>query len=332
MAFIGNSKRIQEIRERIPKIALSDFTIMLYGETGCGKGVVADEIHKASSRAKQPFITVNCTAIPETLLESELFGAEKGAYTGSHARRIGLFEQANNGTIFLDEIGDLSLLSQVKLLRVIQEKKIRRVGGELEFDINVRIIAATHRDLRKLIEVGKFREDLFYRLNVLTLDIPSLREHKDDIKDLVEFYLEKNSFKTCTIEPLALQRLTELNYYGNVRELENYILKLIIEAENKIIDLNLVEKIIRENQFALSPIVAEANEQFLYIKYLINEVKAGKEANAFAPYEKSFIKNIIKLSDGNVSEAAQLSGLSRPGFRNKIREYNLQESLAESRE
>src|SRR5437762_11691044 len=192
-AIIGNSRAMQAVYKEIGRVAATAVTVLIRGETGTGKELVARAIYQHSSRAAQPFIAVTCAAIPETLLESELFGHERGAFTGAHARRIGRFEQADQGTIFLDEIGDLSLSTQVKLLRVLQEKYIQRVGGNEKIPVDVRVLAATHRDLESAMKENQFREDLFYRLSGVTIALPPLSQRPEDIPDLVKYFMQRSS-------------------------------------------------------------------------------------------------------------------------------------------
>ena len=225
--IIGRSRTMQHVLDIVGSISVKNVNILLTGETGSGKEMIANAIHYNSTRASKPFIGVNCAALSEGILESELFGHEKGSFTGSVSRRIGRFELADGGTIFLDEVGDLPLSTQVKLLRVLQEKSFERVGGNDQIKVDVRVIAATHRHLKQLIEKGKFREDLFYRLNVVNINLPPLRDRKDDIPRLVSSFIQKfNDEKEYGIQGVsreAMQILLNYNWPGNVRELENAI-------------------------------------------------------------------------------------------------------------
>ncbi|MGQ9846037.1 MAG: sigma-54-dependent transcriptional regulator [Bacteroidales bacterium] len=236
--MIGSSEKIMKIRELIDKIAPTDARVLITGENGTGKELVARLIHEKSLRSSGPFVEVNCAAIPSELIESELFGHEKGSFTSAIKQRIGKFEQANGGTLFLDEIGDMSLSAQAKVLRALQENKITRVGGEKDIPVNVRIIAATNKNLRNEIEKQNFREDLFHRLSVIVIHVPSLNERKEDIKELVEYFLKKicNEYgiPVKTIDNKALLELQKYNYKGNIRELHNIIERLIILGGQKI--------------------------------------------------------------------------------------------------
>ena len=240
--IVGTSTAIRNLIDIIERVARTDSTVLLLGESGTGKSLFAKTIHSLSDRKDKPFITINCAAIPEHLLESELFGYEKGAFTGAYTSRKGKFELANGGTVFLDEIGDMPLSLQPKILRVIQDKEIERIGGEKTIKVDVRIIAATNRDLKKLVEEGKFREDLYYRLNVIPIYIPALRERKEDIPLLVEYFLDaynKKHNKSVKISPEALKVMMDYEWSGNVRELENLIERLVIMKDDIIKDIDL---------------------------------------------------------------------------------------------
>ncbi|WP_051188572.1 sigma-54 interaction domain-containing protein [Proteocatella sphenisci] len=246
--LIGKSRQVAEIRETVYSIADADATVLITGETGVGKEIVARELYKNSNRKNNAYVKINCSAIPETLLESELFGYEKGAFTGAQNKeKLGLFEIADNGTLLLDEIGELPMHLQSKLLRVIQEKELRRVGGEKTRKIDVRIIAATNQDLKQLIKTGKFREDLYYRLNVIPLVIPPLRERKEDISVLVDFFADrfnKKHSKSKFIDRYAVDSMMEYDWPGNVRELENIIERLMIIGTGNIIMQSDIERIL----------------------------------------------------------------------------------------
>jgi len=237
--MIGESQKIQELRKLIKKIAPTEARVLITGENGSGKEIVAKQIYEMSHRANAPFIEVNCAAIPSELIESELFGHEKGSFTSAIKNRTGKFEQANNGTIFLDEVGDMSLSAQAKVLRCLQENVISPVGGNKSIKINVRVIAATNKDLHKEIELGNFREDLFYRLNVINIHIPKLDERKDDIPLLVEYFskiicCEQNIETPKIFLPDAIEELQNRTWNGNIRELRNVVEKLIILCDNEI--------------------------------------------------------------------------------------------------
>lgn len=235
--IVGESEVIQKVKENITRVAPTDARVLITGSNGSGKELVAKQIHLQSTRASQPLIEVNCAAIPAELIESELFGHEKGAFTSAMKQRIGKFEQADGGTLFLDEIGDMSLSAQAKVLRALQEKKITRVGGDKEIKVNVRVIAATNKDLHQEIQAGNFREDLYHRLNVIPIQVPSLAERKEDVPLLVERFFQDFSMEyggTRTILPEASLYLQELPWTGNVRELRNVVERLYIMCGNEI--------------------------------------------------------------------------------------------------
>ena len=238
--MIGNAPSIVKIKQMIAKISPTDAKVLITGDNGSGKEVVAHWIHEQSNRADQPFVEVNCAAIPTELIESELFGHEKGAFTSANKQRIGKFEQAENGTLFLDEIGDMSLSAQSKVLRALQENIIYRVGGDKKINVNVRIIAATNKNLKKEIEKHNFREDLYHRLSVILIEVPSLNERKDDIPLLADYFIQNicNDYKMPrkTITNKAIDELKKINWTGNIREFRNVIERLIILCDNSITD------------------------------------------------------------------------------------------------
>jgi len=260
--IIGKSPKMQEVLKIASTVAPTDATVLIYGETGTGKELLARSIHYQSPRANGPFVVMNCGAIPETLLETELFGHEKGAFTNALTARAGKFERAEGGTIFLDEIGDMSLAMQVKLLRVLQEKTIERVGGSRPIRVNVRIIAATHKDLKAAIREGKFREDLYYRLAVVPLELPPLRERREDIPALAQYFLKKYREQlgkdVRNISPLAMRKLRSYHWPGNVRELEYCIERAVILANGPTIGV--------EELWLDSPVPPPEEEEDLSLK------------------------------------------------------------------
>jgi len=313
--IIGDSPKMQEVYKEIGKIAESDATVLIRGESGTGKELFAKAIHQHSNRKNKPFIVVNCAAIPENLLESELFGHEKGAFTDAYTRRIGKFELANDGTIFLDEIGDMSLNLQSKLLRVLQERTFTRVGGNEIIYSNARIIAATNRNLEELVNNGEFREDLFFRLNVVTITLPPLRERKEDIKLLVDYFIAKYSTKykkeVNGISKEAIDILLSYDWPGNVRELENAIARAVIVSSAPVIlvddlPLSLRQKVLSENNQEIVN-----NGENLTLPQIIEKV------------EKEAILRALKVSKGNKTKAAQILGISRKSLFNKLRYYNI---------
>ncbi|MFT5820671.1 MAG: two-component system nitrogen regulation response regulator NtrX [Crocinitomix sp.] len=241
--IIGNSEPLEKIREMIEKVAPSDARVLITGPNGAGKELVARQLHENSARAKENFIEVNCAAIPSELIESELFGHEKGAFTSAIKQKKGKFELATSGTLFLDEIGDMSASAQAKVLRALQEGRITRVGGEKDIKVNPRVVAATNKDLRKMIENGEFREDLFHRLSVIIIDVPSLNDRRDDIPILANYFIEKlcqeHGMALKTFSSDALKALQEVNWTGNIRELRNIVERLIILCDSEITSANV---------------------------------------------------------------------------------------------
>lgn len=307
--LIGKSHRMQEVFELIRTVADSNATVLIQGESGTGKELVARAIHQSSPRREGPFITLSCGALAEGLLESELFGYEKGAFTDAKATRKGRIELAEGGTLFLDEIGDISLKTQVDLLRVLQEREFRRVGGADLIKVDVRIIAATHRDLKKAIAEGKFREDLYYRLNVITVDMPPLREKKEDIPLLVECFLEKFNIEAGRriggISEEALEALMNHDWPGNVRELENCIEHAVVIAKENTITVNdLPQTLWRgEERFLSAPLDKSLQEM-----------------------EKWHIKNVLEENDWNIQRTAKVLAIDRTTLYRKIKAYRLKAS------
>ncbi|MEO9476376.1 MAG: sigma-54 dependent transcriptional regulator [Cyclobacteriaceae bacterium] len=236
--IVGESPEIQEIKETIEKVAPTDARVLINGENGTGKELVARWLHEKSNRSKAELVEVNCAAIPSELIESELFGHEKGSFTSAHKQRIGKFEQASGGTLFLDEIGDMSLSAQAKVLRALQEHKITRVGGDKSIKVDVRVLAATNKDLKKEIEEGNFREDLYHRLSVMIIQVPALRDRASDIPLLIDHFLDQisNEYGTAKkqVDPSALEKLSQYKWTGNIRELRNIVERLVIMSENTI--------------------------------------------------------------------------------------------------
>ena len=333
-AIIGNSRAMQEIYKEIGRVAATPVTVLIRGETGTGKELVARAIYQHSDRAQKPFIAVNCAAIPETLLESELFGHEKGAFTGADTRRIGRFEQADGGTIFLDEIGDLAINTQVKLLRVLQEKCIQRLGGRDTLPIDVRVVAATHRDLDAAMREKQFRDDLFFRLNVVSIAIPSLRQRPEDIPDLVRYFLARYGAELGINEPAiqahALQFFGEQSWPGNVRELENAVRKALLLARGYPIDLN-------EARHACSGSPASGiSPQSLAgcVAEILAAASHGEIENAHAALieaaERELFSQAIQLTQGNQAKAARWLGISRLTLREKLTRLGLRPTRGES--
>ncbi|MCD6548986.1 MAG: sigma-54-dependent Fis family transcriptional regulator [Thermodesulfobacterium sp.] len=317
----GISPAIQKIRELIVKVAPTDTTVLIQGESGVGKEVVAKLIHLYSKRAKEAFVEINCAAIPETLIESELFGYEKGAFTGAQTYKKGKLEIAHKGTLFLDEIGDLSPEAQAKLLRVLQEKKFERLGSNKPVEINVRIISATNKDLEKEIKKGKFREDLFFRINVFPIYIPPLRERKEDIPILVEEFLEEFSYKIGSekkiIKKDAMEALIEYSWPGNVRELKNFIERLVIMSSSHEISYNDLPGDFK-NAIKQKREIQESSDPWF---------KEKNYKTAKLLFEKEFLKRKLLEHKGNISQTAREIGLERAYLQKKIKELDLKKEL-----
>ena len=304
---IGESGRMQEVLSLVRRVAASDATVLIRGESGTGKELIAKAIHYASRRAAGPLVRVNCAALPETLLEPELFGHEKGAFTGAQAARRGRFELAHGGSLFLDEIGDLPLHLQVKLLRVLQEREIERVGSSHPIQVDVRLLAATHRDLEALVKAGTFRDDLYYRINVVTLAVPPLRERREDIPLLLDHFLVKfarangKTIRGFTRE--ARDTLLRYDYPGNVRELENLMERAVVLTRDEVIGLADLPLSVRETE----PESGEAT---------------GLPA-AVEGLERRMIRDALAYADGVQTRAAEALGISERVLRYKLRKYGL---------
>jgi two-component system NtrC family response regulator len=300
--MLGTSPRMQEVFSSIRRVASTEVPVLIVGESGTGKELVAKAIHANSSRKRYPFIVINCSAIPEALLESELFGHEKGAFTGAHVQRKGRFEMAQGGSLFLDEIGELSLALQVKILRFLQEQKIERVGGRETIAVDARVLAATNKDLNQALKEGKFREDLYYRLGVVTISLPPLREREGDTLLLATALLQRdaheNRKKITGFTPQAIHTLRAYRWPGNVRELENRVKRAVIMAEGP----------------KLTPMDLELTSP--YMKYKRPSLKESREA-----LEKDLIQNALAKNNGNITKVAEELRVSRPTL------YELMEKL-----
>ncbi len=304
--IIGISQAIKKVLADVSRIARSDATVLIRGESGTGKELVARAIHVASPRANGPFLAVNCTALPETLLESELFGHERGAFTGAASRHLGRFELADKGTIFLDEIGDITLPIQAKLLRVLETRTFQRLGGEKDIAVDIRVLTATNRNLEAKVKDGTFREDLFYRLNVIPVTIPPLRQRRDDILPLTEFFIEKynrkNSKTVRGITPRAKDLLLRHSWPGNVRELENLVERAIVLTSGEAIDVSDIDPFVQDH----------AGEASSFENLTLDEL------------EKRAIIEALKRTEGSQNEAANLLGIHRNTLRLKIQKYGIQ--------
>jgi Nif-specific regulatory protein len=316
--IIYASSAMKEILKTALKVAGTKATILLRGESGTGKELLAKAIHFSSPRAEKPFIAINCAAIPETLLEAELFGFEKGAFTGAFASKKGKFELADGGTLFLDEIGDLPLALQAKILRVLQEQSFERLGGTKSLKVDVRIIAATHRNLEEMVKVGLFREDLYWRLNVVPLFIPPLRERPEDIPLLIDHFLKKFNLlykKDLKIQPEAVERLLSYTFPGNVRELENLIERLVLLTERDHIDTEDVDRVLR---------LKDPASQDLSLKnraLKTDQSKKGGLLSELEELEKEKIIAVLKACNYNQSKAARELGLTRRQLSYRIQKY-----------
>ncbi|QJA06614.1 sigma-54-dependent Fis family transcriptional regulator [Thermosulfurimonas marina] len=312
----GESLAIREVRALIARVAPTEATVLIQGESGVGKEVAARMIHRLSSRASGPFVEVNCAAIPETLIESELFGHERGAFTGATQARRGKFDQAHRGTLFLDEVGDMSLSAQAKVLRVIQERRFERVGGDRPIEVDVRLIAATNKDLRAEIEAGRFREDLYFRLNVVPIVIPPLRERPEDIPLLVEEFLDELSRHSGlgrkTVSPEVLEALKRYPWPGNVRELRNLIERLVIICPGEEITLNDLPREFLDYAEKGAP-AQEIPEWFR-----LSDFKAARES-----FEREFLRRKLEEFGGNISRMAEAIGLRRSYLHRKLKNLGL---------
>ncbi len=322
--MLGQSRPMRQVFDLIQRVAKTNSTVLIFGESGTGKELTARAIHELSSRRSFPLIPVNCGAIPEDLLESELFGHEKGAFTGALHTRIGRFELANGGTIFLDEIGDMSPALQVKLLRVLQEHEIERVGGVRSIPVDIRIIAATHRDLEKAIRENRFREDLYYRLNVIPIELPPLRERKEDIPLLTRYFLERfNARNGSRIEGISKEVLDYFMKYswpGNIRELENLVERLVVlKGEGKITEEDLPDKI-------FDPSV---RMDFSPRKVLENGIQFN---TAVSEYEKELILHALKKARWVKNRAAKMLGMNRTTLVEKMKKRRISLNPAEESE
>jgi nitrogen regulation protein NR(I) len=330
-AIIGSGRAMQSIYKEIGRIAAKPVGVLIRGETGTGKELIARAIYQHSDRANAPFVAINCAAIPETLLESELFGHEKGAFTGATARRIGRFEQANSGTIFLDEIGDMTPGTQVKLMRVLQEKTLQRLGGKEMIPLDVRVIAATHRDLDAAIKAKQFREDLYYRLSVVVINLPPLRERREDIPDLVAFFLQKYAAESGvtnpSIHPDAVEFLKAQAWPGNVRELENVVRKVLLLAQSYTISIEHIRAAFAK---AVLPVSLADKSIQKYVDELIAAAERGELADARArlqeTVERALFSRALVMAHGNQVKASRWLGVSRQTLREKIVLYGLHPS------
>jgi len=313
--LIGSGPAMQAVFEMIQKVAATDLTVLVRGESGTGKELVAQALHQASPRKDEPFVAVNCAAISRELVESELFGHEKGAFTGADARRVGRFEAADGGTIFLDEIGDMAPETQAKVLRVLQERSFERVGGTKPIDVDVRVVAATHRDLEKDVRDGGFREDLYYRLKVVEVMIPPLRERREDLPALIARFLDQLAERLgrdpVTVSPAALAALARHSWPGNVRELRNFIEQAAVLAAGDSIEES-------DAHFARSPHAVGGDPD-----PTLPFGEAKKQA--VEAFERRFLLRALRTHQGNISRTAEAIGMVRQSLQQKIRELGLRD-------
>lgn len=317
--IIGKSKPMQQLYQLIEKVAASSATVQIHGESGTGKELVAKAIHYNSPRKARPFIAINCSAIPETLMESELFGFRRGAFTGAVQDKAGLFEQADGGTLFLDEIGDLSLALQAKLLRVLQEREVRRIGGNELIKVDVRVVSASNKNLAQMVKTGDFREDLFFRMNVIEINLPALRERRDDILLLIEHFYCRYAgaaWSAENIAPDALQALLEHPFPGNVRELENVIERAVVLGD-RVITLDLLPMMVK------SPVGKEPCTS------LVIPIAGVRLEEILDSLEKQYLDLALSQSDGVKKRAAELLGLSFRSFRYRLAKFGMDDEKSE---
>jgi len=338
--IIGSSPKMQEIYKMVGQVAQSDVTVLLRGESGTGKELLARAIYQHSLRSNQPFLPVNCAAIPDTLLESELFGHEKGAFTGATSRRIGKLEQCQGGTIFLDEIGDMSLSTQAKLLRVLQERRFERLGGMETIKVDIRLIVATNKDLEEAISSSKFREDLYYRLNVVSIKIPPLRERKGDIPELASYFIKRFNRELkkgiAGITPSAMEKITSYGWPGNVRQLENLLKRAMVLCQGEWI---LEDQLHFEPGWEPScpevlegyPIKAgkKSIEDLLDILFeeLVKGTISSQALDLISTIERGLILRALQKTKGNQLQAALLLGINRSTLRGKMERYHIKKEV-----
>jgi DNA-binding NtrC family response regulator len=325
--FIGQNRKIIEIKELIKKISYSPSTVFITGESGTGKDIVSQAIHNNSKRSDKAFITVNCSAIPDTLIESELFGYKKGAFTGAISDRKGLFEEADGGTLFLDEIGDMPLFTQAKVLRAIQNREIKPIGSNEIIKVDVRIIAATNKDIKDDIKKGKFRSDLWYRINVFSIDLPPLREREDDIPILIYYFLNKfNKILDKNIKEVdnkVLSVLKRYNWPGNIRELENTIERMAVLETSDSLSVDNLDPYIVSSVHTLTYSNSNLNKEIDYENNYNNITLKEAKKLVSSNFEKQYISSLLKKTNNNITKASVLAGVERSNFRKLMRKYGL---------
>ncbi len=330
MPIIGRSSAMQDVFRMVVRLLRNDLSVLVLGESGSGKELVAEAIHSLGHRKTGPFVAVNMAAIPSELIESELFGHEKGAFTGAVAQSIGKFEQAQGGTLFLDEIGDMPMHAQTRLLRALQTGAINRVGGKANIKLDVRIVAATNQDLEALISEGKFREDLYYRLNVVPISVPPLRKRRDDIHRLAEYFLSQASDEGLPIKHIdqdAIHTLETLPWRGNVRELKNFIFRLLVTCRTDTITKQAVMQLIEDRpEIAITDSAVgfdDALTHFLSRQSEIDNLNGSLYSVALAEFEKPLLSYIMRKTNNNQLKASAFLGINRNTLRKKLQEYDM---------
>ncbi len=319
--IIGKSRKMLSIFSTLERVIDTGSTVLIIGESGTGKEVIAKAVHYNSNRKQYPFRSIDCSTIPKDLIGSELFGHEKGSFTGAISRKIGKFEVASKGTLFLDEISNLSIDMQAKLLRVLQEKEFERIGGNQVIKVDTRIVAASNRDLREMVKENLFREDLYYRLNVVPVYLPSLKERKEDIPLFIDYFLEKynNEFdRSMNIDLKARLFLTNYEWPGNVRQLENVIKRLILLSTEKLITVEDTKSILEFE--GLSPVSEKRNENSMMNQ---KEADSGDHIKSIDEMEKEYLERILKYYNYNISNTARALKISRKTMHNKLKKYNI---------
>ncbi len=326
--LIGNSSAVREMLRQVTRVAASDITVLVHGESGTGKELVAKAIHSFSGRSKGPFVPLNCAAIPESLQESELFGHEKGAFTGAINRRLGRFEQADQGTLFLDEVAELSLALQAKLLRVLQERSFNRLGSSLEIRSDFRLVAASHKDLSEEVKAGRFREDLFFRLAVFELDVPPLRHRSGDIPLLAQHFLQEFSDASAPkqLSPAAAQLLERYEWPGNIRELQNYMQRAAVTANGETVEINDLPARVRDVQTTAESNRTEPAELIEPVAVTSVTETAPPTLN-LAALERWAIEESIRRNRGRLSKVVEELGIGRTTLYRRMKEYNLDANL-----
>ena len=326
--IVGNSMPMKVVFRQLDKLCVSDVTVMIHGESGTGKELIARAIHTNGSRSRGPFVAVNLAAVPETLMESELFGHEKGAFTGAVNRRIGRFEEANRGTLFLDEIGELPAQVQVKLLRVLQERSFQRVGGTARLSSDFRLVTASHRDLEKEVREGRFRQDLYFRLAVFEMEVPPLRTRSDDIPALAKTFIRKfGEGRVANISNVVLERMMRYEWPGNVRELENLIQRAVVLCEGSEIDLEHLPDRIRNAPGTAAPAVREAEPA-------TEAAEPGEDENdtTLEDFSRRLLVNALTKHDGNASAAMRELNIGRTRFYRMLKKFGLEGKIDELRQ